>query len=187
MSFCLSVFLLQPLLSIYVWSNHQMYFSRCVIIWNGPFTGMIGRSLIRRSAPSVLRKLYLNTLINNVYFCAWTIMYSPLRQSVPLCKHIAVWAELCRHPHACLGAAWLRLRGNMLPSYGWRWSLARKNVFSVLIYCCWVVHLMWLHVCGFSNLIYEHQWVWHVVTQSKWRMFWYVSMYSDVHVYAVHV
>lgn len=38
--------------------------------------------------------------------------------------------------------------------YGRRWSLALKNVFSLSIYCCCVVHGMCFHVCGFSLLIH---------------------------------
>lgn len=99
-------------------------------------------------------------------------MYSLLRQRAPLCKHFAVWAELCRLPHACLGAAWLRLRGNMLPTYGWRWSLALGNVFSLLIQgwysmpcemltCMWVFLTWYKSVylsCGHTEEVVEHVW-----------------------------
>lgn len=66
-------------------------------------------------------------------------MFSPRRQSAPLCTHMVVWAELCRLPHACLGAAWLVLIGSMLP------MLWQKVVFGTGK-CIWFVHIALM--CG---------------------------------------
>lgn len=61
-------------------------------------------------------------------------MFSLCRQSVPLCKHIAVWAVFSRLPHACLGSIWLRLRRSMLPTL-WH-EVPLKHEFILWMCCC---------------------------------------------------
>lgn len=85
---------------------------------------------------SAYHQFYINTEFNQVYFIEyhWTLMFSLWRQSVPLCKHIAVWAVFCRLPHACLGSIWLRLRRSMLPTL-WHEVLLKRE-FILWMCCC---------------------------------------------------
>lgn len=45
-----------------------------------------------------------------------------------------MWAELCRLPHACLGAAWLRLRGSMLPTSTAEGGLWHRKMWCAYLY-----------------------------------------------------